>query len=59
MQRLQNNKFGLRYRIRNTITGQYIHSTQFRILEFFTVYDAYRYIKDKNLNDRIYIVEKI
>lgn len=50
---------GLIYRIRNGITGQYIHITMNRILEFDNVYEAYKYIRSHNLNERIYTVERI
>lgn len=50
---------GLVYRIRNGITGQYLHESLFRILEFDNIYAAYKYLKQHNLNERIYIVERI
>lgn len=46
-----------RYRIRNNITGAYIHVTMFRVLEFTDRLEAYRYIKSHNLNPGIYYVE--
>ena len=46
-----------RYRIRNGITGAYIHITLFRILEFTDRLEAYRYIKDHGLNTDIYYIE--
>ena len=47
------------YRIRNTITGQYLHITLFRILEFNSIYDACKYLKAHELNERIYMIERI
>ena len=52
-------KFGVIYRIRNAITGQYIHISLFRILEFYSIYDACKYMKQHNLNEKIYQIERI
>lgn len=53
------NNHGLIYRIRNTNTGQYVHASLFKILEFDNIYMAYKYLKTHNLNEQIYIVERI
>lgn len=50
---------GSRFRIRNGITGAYIHSTMFRVLEFRDRLDALAYIKRHNLNTTIYYVEVV
>ena len=48
---------GARFRIRNGITGTYIHMTLFRILEFSTRNDAILYMKRRELNRNVYYVE--
>lgn len=50
---------GSRFRIRNGITGAYIHSTMFRVLEFRDRLDALAYIKRHDLNSMIYYVEVV
>lgn len=50
---------GSRFRIRNGITGAYIHSTMFRVLEFRDRLEALAYIKRHNLNTTIYYVEVV
>lgn len=52
-------EYGSRFRIRNGITGAYIHSTMFRVLEFRDRLDALAYIKRHNLNTTIYYVEVV
>ena len=47
------------YRIRNTKTGQFLHESLFKILEFDNVYGAYKYLRQHGLDDRIYHVERI
>ena len=54
-----NDGYGARFRIRNGITGAYIHITMLRPLEFRDRLDALAYIKRHNLNDRIYYVEVV
>ena len=51
--------YGCRFRIRNGITGAYIHSTMFRVLEFRDRLEALSYIKHHNLNPNIYYVEVV
>ena len=48
-----------RFRIRNSITGAYIHLTLFRILEFSTRTEAICYMKHCNLNRDIYYTEAV
>lgn len=55
--RLFNDEYGSRFRIRNGITGAYIHITMFRVLEFRDRLDALAYIKRHDLNPMIYYVE--
>lgn len=50
---------GARFRIRNGITGAYIHITMLRPLEFRDRLEALAYIRRHNLNDRIYYVEVV
>lgn len=50
---------GSRFRIRNGLTGTYIHTTLFRVLEFRDRLDALAYIKRHNLNTTIYYVEVV
>ena len=51
--------YGSRFRIRNGITGAYIHITMARVLEFRDRLDALAYIKRHNLNTTIYYVEVV
>lgn len=53
------NNNGFIYRIRNGITGQYLHESLFKMLEFDNIYAAYKYLKQHELNENIYIVECI
>lgn len=48
-----------RYRIRNGITGAYIHKPLCSIMEFYTRTDALRYIRQHELNRNIYYVEVV
>lgn len=48
---------GSRFRIRNGITGAYIHSTMVQVLEFRDRLEALAYIKRHDLNPMIYYVE--
>lgn len=48
---------GASFRIRNGVTGTYIHVTLFRILEFRDRLEALAYIKRHGLNQDIYYVE--
>lgn len=57
--RIFSDPYGARFRIRNGITGTYIHATLFRVLEFNSRIDAYAYIKSHGLNSNIYHVEVI
>lgn len=50
---------GTRFRIRNGLTGTYIHTTLFRVLEFRDRLEAIRYIRRHDLNDKIYYVEVV
>lgn len=50
---------GSRFRIRNGLTGTYIHTTLFRVLEFRDRLDALAYIKRHDLNPMIYYVEVV
>lgn len=50
--------YGCRFRIRNGITGAYIHATLFRVLEFRDRLEALAYIKRHNLSG-IYYVEVV
>lgn len=57
--KLFNDEYGSRFRIRNGITGTYIHTTMFRVLEFRDRLDALAYIKRHDLNPMIYYVEVV
>jgi hypothetical protein len=57
--KLFNDGYGSRFRIRNGITGAYIHISMFRVLEFRDRLEALAYIRRHNLNDRIYYVEVV
>ncbi len=57
MMKIWNDPPGARFRIRNGITGTYIHLTLFRILEFGSRNDAVRYMKRRKLNRNVYYVE--
>lgn len=57
--RVFNDECGSRFRIRNGITGAYIHITMFRVLEFRDRLEALAYIKRHNLNTTIYYVEVV
>ena len=48
-----------RFRIRNGITGAYIHITLFRILEFNTRTEAICYMNRCGLNREIYYTEAV
>jgi len=48
-----------RFRIRNSITGAYIHLTLFRILEFSTRTEAVCYMNRCGLNRDIYYTEAV
>ena len=50
---------GACFRIRNGLTGTYIHTTLFRVLEFRDRLEALAYIKRHNLNTEIYYVEVV
>lgn len=50
---------GARFRIRNSITGGYIHLTLFRILEFPTRPQALAYMNRVGLNKDIYYTEAV
>ena len=50
---------GSRFLIRNGLTGTYIHTTLFRVLEFRDRLEALAYIKRHNLNTTIYYVEVV
>lgn len=52
-----NDGYGARFRIRNGITGAYIHISMFRALEFRDRLEALSYIKRHDLNPMIYYVE--
>lgn len=52
-----NDGYGARFRIRNGVTGTYIHATLFRVLEFRDRLEALAYIKRHGLNQDIYYVE--
>ena len=54
-----NDGYGARFRIRNNITGAYIHISMFRVLEFHDRLEALAYIKRHNLNTGIYYVEVV
>lgn len=54
-----NDGYGARFRIRNGITGAYIHITMLRVLEFRDRLEALAYIKRHNLNTGIYYVEVV
>lgn len=47
------------YRIRNSITGAYIHSSLCKIMEFYSKAEALEYIKQRGLNRSIYFVEVV
>lgn len=55
--KIWNDPPGARFRIRNGITGTYIHLTLFRIMEFSSRNDAVRYMKRRKLNRNVYYVE--
>lgn len=57
--KLFNDGYGSRFRIRNNITGAYIHISMFRVLEFRDRLEAYAYIKRHDLNPTIYYVEVV
>jgi hypothetical protein len=57
--KLFNDGYGSRFRIRNNITGAYIHISMFRVLEFRDRLEALAYIKRHNLNQMIYYVEVV
>ena len=48
-----------RYRIRNGITGAYIHITLNRVLTFNDRLEVLKYIERHNLNINIYYVEEV
>lgn len=48
-----------RYRIRNSLTGAYIHSSLCRIMEFYSKDEALSYIKQRGLNRSIYFVDVV
>ena len=50
---------GLRFRIRNSITGAYIHVTLFKLLEFETRAEALWYMRRHGLSPEIYYVGEI
>jgi hypothetical protein len=52
-----NDKPGTRFRIRNGVTGGYVHITMMRVLEFKDRLEALAYIKRHDLNPMIYYVE--
>ena len=54
-----NDGYGSRFRIRNGVTGTYIHVTLFRVLEFRDRLEALAYIKRRGLNQDIYYVEVV
>lgn len=57
--RVFNDEYGSRFRIRNGITGAYIHITMVQVLEFRDRLDALAYIKRHDLNPMIYYVEVV
>lgn len=57
--RVFNDEYGSRFRIRNGLTGTYIHETLFRVLEFRDRLEALAYIKRRGLNQDIYYVEVV
>lgn len=57
--RMFNDGYGARFRIRNNITGTYIHISMFRVLEFRDRLDALAYIKRHDLNPMKYYVEVV
>lgn len=57
--KLFNDEYGSRFRIRNGITGAYIHITMFQVLEFRDRLEALTYIKRHDLNPMIYYVEVV
>ena len=57
--RVFNDEYGSRFRIRNGLTGTYIHTTLFRVLEFRDRLEALAYIKRRGLNQDIYFVEVV
>lgn len=48
-----------RFRIRNSITGAYIHRTLLKPMIFYDRLDALAYIKRHELNPEIYFVEVV
>lgn len=57
--RVFNDPCGAHFRIRNGITGAYIHISMFRVLEFKDRLEALAYIKRHELNPMIYYVEVV
>lgn len=57
MMKIWNDPPGAQFRIRNGITGTYIHLTLFRIMEFSSRNDAILYMKRRKLNRDVYYVE--
>lgn len=52
-------KSGMRFRIRNSITGAYIHVTLFKLLEFETRAEALWYMRRNGLSREIYYTEAV
>lgn len=50
-------RHGTRFRIRNSITGAYIHVTLFKLLEFDTRAEALWYMRRNGLSREIYYTE--
>ncbi|MCR5706791.1 MAG: hypothetical protein K6G82_00770 [Ruminococcus sp.] len=57
MMKIWNDPPGAHFRIRNGVTGAYIHLTLFRIMEFSTRNDAILYMNRRELNRNVYYVE--
>lgn len=55
--KIWNDPPGARFRIRNNVTGAYIHLTLFRIMEFSSRSDAIKYMNRRELNRNVYYVE--
>lgn len=55
--KIWNDPPGARFRIRNGVTGAYIHLTLFRIMEFSSRNDAMLYMNLRELNRNVYYVE--
>lgn len=51
--------FRARFRIRNRLTGGYLHKSLFEILEFDTRAEAVFYIQHLGLNRDIYVTEAV